>query len=104
MVKGQGHSDVISIFLHDSLLISLLWISSLLCPIIMKFGLSLRYVFGRFVFESHKNQMDDDIIVTTSSFLHTIVHISIAIELTNFILGNNIQQHKVHLMIEVKVT
>ena len=67
-VKGQGHSDVISIFLHDSLLTSLLTISALLCPIKMKFSLSLRYALGRFVFEFDKIRMGDDVIVTSFTF------------------------------------
>ena len=71
--KGQGHSDVISIFLQNSLLTSLLWISALLCLIKMKFSLSLRYVLGRFVFEFDKIRMCDDIIV------QKIVHITNAI-------------------------
>ena len=37
-------------------------------------------------------------------FLQTIVHISICIEPTNFILDTNIQHHKVYLIIKVKVT
>ena len=36
-------------FLHNSLLTSLPCISALLCLIKMKFGMSLRYTFGRFV-------------------------------------------------------
>ena len=94
-VKGQG--------LRNSLLTSLLWISALLCPIEVKFGLSLRYDLYRFVFEFHKNQTDDDVIWTLLgrhlSFLQTIVHISNYIDYTNFILGTNTQQHDVNLMI-----
>ena len=62
-VKGQGHSDVISIFLHNSLLTSLLCISALLCLIKMKFDMLLRYTLGRYLFKLHKNQTDDDVIV-----------------------------------------
>ena len=51
-------------FLHNSLLTSLFCISALLCLIKMKFGMSLRYTLGWLVFEFHKNQMDDDVIVT----------------------------------------
>ena len=29
----------------------------------MKFGMSLRYALGGFVFEFHKNRMNDDVIV-----------------------------------------
>ena len=43
-----------------------------------------------------KNRLGDDVIVN--------VHISNSIEPTNFILGTNIQEHKLHLMIEVNVT
>ena len=38
------------------------------------------------------------------SFLQRIVHISNSIEPTNFVLGTNIQQHNVQLMIKMKVT
>ena len=38
------------------------------------------------------------------SFLQTIVNISNSIEPTNFILGTDVQLHKVHLLIRVKVT
>ena len=38
------------------------------------------------------------------SFLQTIVHISNSIEPTNFVLGTDTQQYKVHLMIKMKVT
>ena len=38
----------IHFFLHNSLLTSLLYISALLCLIIMKFDMSLRYTLGRF--------------------------------------------------------
>ena len=52
----------------------------------MKFGMSLRYTFGRFVFKFHKVLIDDDVIVTS------------------FIFGTNIQQHKVHLIVKVQMT
>ena len=55
-------------FLHNSLLTTLLCFSALLCLIEMKFGISLKYAFGRFMFESHKNQIDDDVIVTSFKF------------------------------------
>ena len=48
--------------------------------------------------------MGDDVIVTSLSFLQTIVHISNSIELKNFVLGTNTQQHNVHLMMKMKVT
>ena len=48
--------------------------------------------------------MGDDVIVMSFSFLQTIVHISNSIEPTNFILGTNVQLHKVHLVIRWKVT
>ena len=44
---------------------SLLWTSTFLCPIKMKFRESLRYALGRFVFEFCKSRMDDDVIVTS---------------------------------------
>ena len=59
-VKGQGHSDAIYIFSHNSLITSLLLISALLCLIKTQFGMSLRYALDRFEF--HRNQMDDDFI------------------------------------------
>ena len=70
----------------------------------MKFNLSLRYALGRFVFEFDKVRLDDDVIVTSFKFLQTTVHISNSIEPTNFILGTNVQLHKVHLLIRVKMT
>ena len=70
----------------------------------MEFGMSLRYTLGRFVFELHKNRMDDDIIKTSFKFLQTIVHISNSIEPTNFVLRTNTQQHNIHLMVNMKVT
>ena len=65
----------------------------------MKFILSLRYALGINMFEFEKIRMGDDVIVTSLSFLQTIVHISNSIEPTNFILGINVQLHKVHLLI-----
>ena len=64
-VKGQDHSDVISIFLDNSLLTSILCISAPLGRIEMKFGMSLRYTLCRFEFKFHKNRMGDDVIVTS---------------------------------------
>ena len=40
----------------------------MLCPIKMKFSLSLRYSLGRFVFEFDKILMGDDVIVTSFKF------------------------------------
>ena len=84
MVAHRTSSDVIEIddpglkvkvtvtkytfFHHNSLLTSLLCISALLCPIKIKFGMPLRFALGRFVFEFHKNQTDDDVIVTSYKF------------------------------------
>ena len=67
-VKSQGHSDVMPTFLHNSLLTSLPYISALLCLIKMKFGMSLRYPLGQFVFKFHKNRMGDDVIVISFRF------------------------------------
>ena len=69
-VKGKGHSDVIPIFLHNSLLNPLPCISALLCLIKIKFDMSLRsiYTFGRFVFEFNKIQIGDDVIMTSFKF------------------------------------
>ena len=57
-----------SFFLHNSLLTSLLCISALVCSIEMKFGMSLGYTLGRFVFDCHKNRMGDDVIMTSFMF------------------------------------
>ena len=65
----------------------------------MKFILSLRYALGSFVFEFDKIRMGDDVIVQ-----HTIFHILNSIEPINFILGTDVQIHKLHLLIRVKVT
>ena len=69
-VKGKGHSDVIPIFLHNSLLNPLPCISALLCLIKIKFDMSLRsiYTFGRYVFEFNKIQIGDDVIMTSFKF------------------------------------
>ena len=51
-------------FLYNSLLTSLLmYMSALLQLIELKFGMPLRYALHRSVFEFHKNQVDDDVIV-----------------------------------------
>ena len=67
-IKGRGHSDNISIFLHNSHLTFLHCISALLRPIVMKFIMSLTHVLGWFVFEFHKNRIVDDVIVTSFDF------------------------------------
>ena len=67
-VKIHTHCDVIFIFSSNSLLTSLLCISALLRPIEMKFDTSLKHAFGRIVFKFHKNQTDDDVIVTSLKF------------------------------------
>ena len=66
--------------------------------------MSRRYTLSRFVFKFHKIRMGDDVIMTSLTFLQTIVHISKSIEPTNFVLGSNTQQHNVHLRIKMKVT
>ena len=68
LVEGQDHSDAISIF-FIILLNSLEKISALLCPIKMKFGMSLRYAFGKFAFEFHEFRICDDVIVTLFKFI-----------------------------------
>ena len=66
-VKGQGHSDVISIFpAQFSVNFPTLDFSPLMSDQ-MKFSVSLRYV-GRFVFESLKIRLGDDVIVTSFKF------------------------------------
>ena len=55
-------------FIHNSLLISLPCISALLCLIKMKFGISLWYTLGRFVFKFHKIRIGDDVIMTSFKF------------------------------------
>ena len=100
--RGKDRWGVL-LFFHDSLLTFLLKISALWCPIKIKFGMSLRYVLGRVVFELYKSNglcRCCDVL----SYHHTIIHTLNSIEPTNFILGTNIQQHEVHLMIKVKVT
>ena len=52
---------LITIFLDNSLLTSLLYISALLCLIKLKFGMPLRYAICGF----HKNQKGDDVMVTS---------------------------------------
>ena len=54
--------------LHSSLLIYLLYISAVLCLIKLKFGMPLRYALCWNVFEFHKNQMGDDVIVMSFTF------------------------------------
>ena len=71
----------------------------------MKFGMSLRYTLGRFVFKFHKNEIGDDVIVTSFKFSPYNCLYFNSIEPTNFILGTNTQQHNVHLMMmKIKVT
>ena len=48
--KGQVHSDATSIFIQNSLLISLLWISGLRRLIKIKFSMLLRYAPGNKIF------------------------------------------------------
>ena len=84
----------IHFFLHNSLLTSLLYISTFLSLIKLKSGLSLRYALFRFVVEFHKNQMGDDVTRRHLRFLHTNVHISNSNEPTHFNVGTNIQQQK----------
>ena len=55
-------------FIHNSLFTFLLCILVLLYLMKMKFGMSLRHSLGRFMFEFHKNQTDDDVIVTSFKF------------------------------------
>ena len=66
--KGQGHSESISIFLHNYLLTSLLFISALIYLIKLKFSMPLRYAICRSVVELHKNQLGDDVMVTSFKF------------------------------------
>ena len=99
-VKGHQRSQRS----NNSLLISLLCMSALLCPINIKFILSLWYALGIFMFEFDKIWMGDDVIVTSFKFSVNNCPYSNSIEPTNFILGINVQLHKVHLLIWVKVT
>ena len=55
-------------FLHHSLLTSLMYISSLLCLIKLKFGMPLTYALCKFVCEFHWNQVGDDVKVTSIKF------------------------------------
>ena len=70
----------------------------------MTFGMSLRYTRDQFVFKFHKNRMSDDVIMTSSMFLQTIVNISNSMEPTNLVLGTNTQHHYFRLIIKMKVT
>ena len=83
--------------LHNSLLTSLLYISSLLCRI--NWNLILRL-------DMYSNFMKIKWVMTSwwrnLRFLHSIVNISISTEFTNFIFGTNIQQHEIHLMTKCK--
>ena len=74
-IKGQGQSGTKSIF-WNSLLTSLLYISALICLIILKFGMPLWYALCRFVLKFHKNQMGVTSWWHQLGFLHTNVHIS----------------------------
>ena len=65
---GSKVSDIISFFLHNSLMISLLCFSALSCPIKMKFGMLLRYALSRLAIAFDKNRMGDDIIMTSFNF------------------------------------
>ena len=105
-LKVKGTVIQYPFFVHNSLLTSILYISALLYSIKLKFDMPLTYALSRIVVEFHKNQMGDDVIVTSFTILHTNVHISNSSEPTNFIFGTttNIQQHKIHLMITVQVT
>ena len=59
---------------------------------------------GRFVFEFDKIQMGDDVIVTSFKFSANNCPYFKFYEPTNFILGTNVQLHRVHLLVRVKVT
>ena len=93
-------------YLHSSLLTSLLYkcISQfsyvwsnrdLVCRLDMAFAdLYFNFIKIKWVMTSWWRHL---------MFLYTNVHISNSTEPTNFILGTNIQQHKMHLMIKVQV-
>ena len=67
-VKVQGLSDSICMFFSSYLLSSLPHISDLLCLIKLKFSMPLRYVLCRSVVEFDKNQMCDDVMLTSFKF------------------------------------
>ena len=67
--RSKSRWNNIHFFLHNSLITSLLCISALLCPVIMKFGMSLRYTLGWFVVKFHKNRLGDDVIVLRHCYL-----------------------------------
>ena len=56
---------------------------------------NLKYAHGKFAFDFHKNRIFGNVIATSLRFSKKNVHNSSYIELTNFILGSNIQHHKV---------
>ena len=65
----------------------------------MKFGMSLKYTLGPFVFKFHKIRIGDDVIMTSFK-----VSSNNCPYLKFYILGTNAQQYNVHLMIKMKVT
>ena len=91
-------------FLHNSLLSFLLWISAVLCPIKMKFSLSLRYALSRFVFEFDKIRMGDNVIVTSFKFsANNCLYFKFYWTYKLYsLLGFNVQLHKVHFWLEWK--
>ena len=56
------------LFLQNSLLTSVLYITAHLCSIKLNFDMPLKYALSRYVVEFHKNQMGDDVIVTSFKF------------------------------------
>ena len=93
-----------SFFLDNSLLTSPLLISALLCPIKMKLGLLLKCALSRFIYMNVIKIKSVMTLWRLKCSPNNLVYISNSIEPKHFILGTHIQQHKVHLMIRLKVT
>ena len=66
--KSRSQWRNIHFFIIILCLTSLLRISTLLCSIGMKFGMSLKYALGRFAFKLHEIGLSDDVIVKSFTF------------------------------------
>ena len=62
-----------------------------------------KYALGKFAFEFHENRMGEDAIVTSLMFTPNNCPYFNSTEHADFIIGSNIQQYKVHLMIKSEI-